>query len=254
MYRTIKSAVRKVTPNPMLELYWRFLRWRKHKQNSSRNVKEIFSSIYSKNEWGGTRGEFCSGNGSTDERVVSLYVSMVARFAQSEGFMEKKFVDLGCGDFRVGQLLVPLCEDYIGVDVVENLVLRNQAEFGNQSVRFTCLDIIEDNLPAGDVCFIRQVLQHLSNVQIHKILLKLNKYKWVFVTEHHPLDLDLRIPNVEKTPGADIRLVENSGVYISSPPFSVPPALVEIVLEVPVFEGGKSSLIRTYMFKPLRLE
>jgi len=39
-------------------------------------------------------------------------------------------------------------------------------------------------LPEGDICFVRQVLQHLSNDQIAGVLPKLGKFRWCFITEH----------------------------------------------------------------------
>jgi hypothetical protein len=71
---------------------------------------------------------------------------------------------------------------------------------------------------------VRQVLQHLSNDQILKVLPKLKQsYKWLVLTEHLPLS-EKFVPNVDKPPGPDIRLslVEGgSGVVVTSAPFDL---------------------------------
>ncbi|MGB5713698.1 MAG: methyltransferase domain-containing protein, partial [Waterburya sp.] len=164
------------------------------------------------------------------------------------------FVDLGCGDFRVGKQLLPQCSNYIGVDLVKPLISRNQEKYGNETTRFMNLNIVDDTLPEGDVCFIRQVLQHLSNQQIATVLPKLKMYKWVFITEHYPTDNDGITPNKDKVHGCDVRVCYNSGVYFSEPPFELPRQTFSKVLEVPGSVGERSDrgVIRTFLYKPSR--
>jgi SAM-dependent methyltransferase len=164
-----------------------------------------------------------------------------------------RFVDLGCGDFRVGRQLLPLCSSYIGIDIVKPLVRSNQEKHGSSTIQFEHLDIVNDELPDGDVCFVRQVLQHLSNDQIVQIIQKLKKYKWVFITEHYPSDNNKIKPNLDKAHGGDIRLYNNSAVYLAEPPFSLPNELLRQVLEVPGagIEGRYDrGVIRTFLYMP----
>src|SRR5215831_11521898 len=77
-------------------------------------LEVVFSEIYKKNKWGGVKGEFYSGPGSTDEKMVSPYIAMIYEKAFAEGFVGLTFVDLGCGDFRVSRRLLSLCSRYIG--------------------------------------------------------------------------------------------------------------------------------------------
>ena len=162
-------------------------------------------------------------------------------------------LDLGCGDFTVGRHLLAQCSEYVGVDVVPDLIDHLRATVQHDHVRFLCLDITSQDLPEGDVCLLRQVLQHLSNAQILKIIPKLYKYQRVYVTEHYPADTKEIVPNRDKIHGADIRLYDNSGVYLDLPPFNLPSSMLELILEVragdfgDLYEGG---WIRTYMLKP----
>jgi SAM-dependent methyltransferase len=137
------------------------------------------------------------------------------------GIERPVIVDLGCGDFRVGEeLLAGWNADYVGVDVVPALIEHHQGVYANDRTRFVCADVVEDPLPPGDVCLIRQVFQHLSNEQIMLVLTKLEQYAHVIVTEHYPADEETAIPNLDKAPGADTRLAANSAVYLEKPPFS----------------------------------
>ena len=226
---------------------------KEQERNRYRTAEQVFSEIYQRNRWGGCNGEFCSGPGSTDRRIVSPYVAMVFEQANSYGFRGSRFVDLGCGDFRVGRQLTPLCSSYVGVDVVRTLVTENQGRFGSSNIRFEHLDIADEELPEGEVCFIRQVFQHLSNRQIIKILGKLGGFRYVFITEHYPTDNEEIEPNKDMVHGGDVRVSRNSGVYLSDPPFNLPAESVRLVLEVPgvgVGENGSSGVIRTYLYLP----
>lgn len=232
-------------------------RWygREEETNRQRSAAAVFGALYQGNRWGGTDGEFFSGFGSTTETIVEPYLDVIRQRATSEGFLGKVFVDLGCGDFRVAEKLLPLCSRCIGVDVVEPLIRRNQAAYPAPNVQFCCLDIATDELPDGDVCFVRQVLQHLSNAEISAILEKLKRYQWVFITEHYPSETGKTRPNVDKVHGGHIRAFVDSGVYLSEPPFRLPAEALELVLEVPgteLEEGGPAGTIRTFLYKPQR--
>ncbi|MFZ1742801.1 MAG: class I SAM-dependent methyltransferase [Pontixanthobacter sp.] len=250
----MKALLRVLIPMMVLGYYRRFRRRLAQKKNAKKTAEEVFTKIYEENKWGGAKGEFCSGAGSLDVKVVAEYTDLIFGQASTEGFRDLIFIDLGCGDFRVGEKLLPLCGKYIGVDVVEPIVSRNQKKFGSATIRFLHLDIVRDELPDGDVCFVRQVLQHLSNEQISVVVKKLRKFRWVFVTEHYPTDNDAIIPNVDKVQGSDIRIYDNSGVYLSEHPFNVDARELTELLCVPSpgpQDGNDHGVIRTFLFKPM---
>lgn len=249
----MKSLILDNLPQLFIEKYQQIDRNLNHWLNRSKPPKEVFTDIYKRNRWGKTRRDFNSGTGTTRQEIVSPYISMVAEKAVAEGFDGSVFVDLGCGDFRVGRQLLPCCSRYIGVDIVELLIKRNKEIYGTEQVTFMTLDIIRDDLPDGDVCFLRQVLQHLSNQQIAAVVGKLDKYKWVFITEHLPADNPAIRPNLDKIHGAHVRVYDNSGVYLSHPPFSLPKRRLEKVLEVRGTGLGlrhDQGVIRTWLYTP----
>lgn len=215
-----------------------------------RSTEDVFTNIYVRNIWGGERGSFCSGPGSTSEHVVVPYVQKMRELLREIGAERMRVVDLGCGDFRVGSQLVDLCGHYLGIDVVKTLVERNAASFGSKRVEFQHLDITKDKLPGGDICFVRQVLQHLSNRQIATILSKLGQYQLAVISEHQPKARQLSLPNMDKIPGGDIRLERGSGVFLEAPPFSIPKERLKVLLEVEVSLVSEEGVIRTYAMTP----
>jgi SAM-dependent methyltransferase len=222
--------------------------------NRRRHVSEVFEMIYRKNRWGGKAGDFFSGRGTGSEVIVSQYIAMIEALADAEGFRGLRFLDLGCGDFRIGSKLVPLAGHYTAVDIVAPLIAHHQLHYQGPPVDFQVADMIDGLLPDADVCFIRQVFQHLSNEQIGKVLPKLRKFRWVIITEHLPSDAKTAVPNLDKVHGTDIRLMRNSGVYLELPPFSLPAEQLTTVLEVPGhgFDGGiaEPGVIRTLLYRP----
>lgn len=235
--RVLKKLIKKLVPVKIKKFIYKIKMKLNRHLNKNKTTVEIFSNIYSKNMWGGSKGSFYSGEGS-DCTLSMPYSEYFSKFISSKFSLGGvRILDLGCGDFRVGKALVNERIEYIGVDVVPSLVQRNNDEFGSPTIDFRCLDIIEDELPDADICLIRQVFQHLSNDQICKTLNKLRKYRYVFITEHYPDDMNGCIPNIDKPPGSDIRYHDDSAVFLDQPPFSLKD--VELVLSVSHNDWGR---------------
>ena len=206
----------------------------KNTDNSDKSpwpTKDAMEQVYKQNLWGGGKSSFYSGDGSHDITIISPYLKIVSEFLNS---FEKPLnvVDLGCGDFNIGNQLKGYAKKYVAVDIVEGLIVRNLKEFKAENLEFHSLDIAKDNLPIGDCAILRQVLQHLSNKEVQSIIKKLFKYKYVLLTEHIPIGTYL--PNVDVISGQGIRLKKNSGIDLFSHPFNLKVKKVTEVLSVPV--------------------
>lgn len=181
-------------------------------------IKDVMSQIYDMHLWGGNEFDFYSGNGSHDTKIIDSYLKVLIAFLKSHN-NNLIVCDLGCGDFNIGKQLTQYSKKYIAVDVVENLINRNKKVYKASYLEFQCLDIIEDKLPPGDCIILRQVLQHLSNKDIEKIVKKLTAFKYIILTEHIPLGNF--VANRDIISGQGIRLKQNSGVNILEPPFNL---------------------------------
>ena len=197
--------------------------------------REAFTRIYRQALWGrGQDGLNSSGDGSHDPSTVTPYVRAVPGFIETLA-KPITLVDLGCGNMAVGQQLIPLVDGYLGCDAVPDLVAEHRRRYARSEVQFACIDILEDELPSGDIATVRKVLQHLSNVQISAALPKLARYKHLIVTEHVPRG-PFR-PNVDKPMGPGTRLVEASGVVLGTPPFELPGFVARLLCTVDA-DGG----------------
>ncbi|WP_299765560.1 class I SAM-dependent methyltransferase [uncultured Dokdonia sp.] len=178
-------------------------------------TKDAMEQIYDMNLWGGEVAYY-SGEGSHHPDIVQPYIHAVISFLTS---FERPLTvcDLGCGDFNIGKELVPYTKKYIAVDIVPNLIARNKKTYSAANLEFHCLDIAQDDLPAGDCAIVRQVVQHLSNAEVQCILDKLKVYKYVLFTEHLP-EGDFT-PNKDIISGQGTRLKKQSGVDVLASPF-----------------------------------
>jgi len=179
-------------------------------------TKKVMEQVYENNLWGGGVVDFYSGDGSHHKHLVDPYLKAVISFLNS--FDKKLLVcDLGCGDFNIGKELAPFAQKYEAIDIAKNLIEFNRKQFCLENLDFHCLDIAEEELPYGDCAIVRQVLQHLSNTEIQKIVRKLQGFKFVILTEHLPKG-DF-VANADIISGQGIRIKRNSGVDILKAPF-----------------------------------
>jgi SAM-dependent methyltransferase len=214
----------------------------KRKNFKRADHKKIFERIYNEKVWGETISDnpFYSGTGS-DEVYANIYSTVISQFIIDNQI--KSMVDLGCGDFRVGQkILEKVNIEYTGLDIVPDLINYNNINFSRHNINFKCLNIVNDDLLSAELCTVRQVFQHLSNNDIKKVLRKCKQYKYLIVTEHLPIS-ESPFPNLDKPSDETIRLMFNSGVYLDKHPFSV--NIKELLTVYPEVE--KDSKIVTYL-------
>lgn len=141
-------------------------------------------------------------------------------------------VDIGCGDFAVGRGIS--VNRYVGCDIAFSVIEYDKAKFADDSHSFQQVDFISDDLPKGDLCTVRQVLQHLSNEEISTGISKLiQTYPLVLVADEVTKDEFLRTPNIDKVHNSATRTVMDSGVYIDCPPFSIN---ADVIAKIPMTE------------------
>ena len=94
---------------------------------------------------------------------------------------------------------------------------------------------------------------HPPSAEISRILKKLDRYKWVYITEHYSSNGQLREPNIDIVHGGDVRVYSNSGVCLSEAPFNLLAEKLATVLTVPgagLDNHNDPGVIRTIRYKP----
>jgi hypothetical protein len=247
MRESLKNIIKFLMPNFLLTKIQIIRAQKRATRFKHLNVQEIFSEIYEKGLWGKSKNaehRYYSGTGSHDKNITTIYINNVVHFLKS--LPDKpNVVDLGCGDFYVGSQIRPYCNNFVACDIVPQLIEHNKQKYVDLNVDFRVLNLITDRLPVGDIVFIRQVLQHLSNEQIQKLIPKLHlNYCFLILTEHLPISKSFS-PNLDILTGPDIRIAYNSGVVLTAPPFNLK-TLREYIICEPEEAGG---IIRTILYK-----
>ena len=220
----IEKIIKKFIPNIFLRYREKNTVKKMREKFSKMEKNQIFREIYLKKLWSPEsvkfKHKFYSGIGSYLPELVDNYILEIKTFLLS---LPKKpdVVDLGCGDFVIGSKLRKFCNKYIAVDIFDELINYNKKKYQDLNVDFRILDITSEELPAGDICFVRQVLQHLSNESIVNFVKAIkNKYKYLIITEHFPSSKNF-VANLDKPTGPDVRLYDKSAVILTKPPFNL---------------------------------
>ena len=216
--------------------------------------QEIFSAIYREGLWGKHSGDntlapHYSGHGSHAASVVTPYVNAVREFLSTQR-RPLTLVDLGCGDFHVGSQFSDLVDSYIAYDIVDDVIQMNRKRYANLSVDFRVADLTTDQIEIKGprIAVLRQVLQHLSNKDIHGVLKNLCGCRALILTEVIPLG-DFK-PNLDMKTGRYSRTGrgKHSGVVLSAPPFNLKFKRVVELVKVPFSAGQCHTQTLVYFF------
>ena len=212
------------------------------------SLEKIFNKIYQKNLWDDAAHnknyKFFSGAGSHKIEIVKPYIDKISNFLEKKGKLV--IVDAGCGDFNIGKNFVKFSSKYYAFDIVKDLIEYNKKKFQLDNLVFEKKDITSDPLPSGDVLLLRQVLQHLDNSSIIKLLKNIEgKYNYLVVTEHVPNKNYEK--NLERVSGGFLGNL--SGIYLDEPPFKLNYLEKKEILSIPINEDPDNGLVKTFIYK-----
>ena len=142
--------------------------------------KEIFTAYYLENLWGDPMS--VSGPSSTVEHtretrnIISVLICSLKI---------KKILDAPCGDYNWFRFVHKNSSvSYLGADIVEPLIEKNNIWYGDYNTKFIKLDILEDVLPKADLLICRECLQHLPMKDCFKFFenFKKSEIKYLLIT------------------------------------------------------------------------
>ncbi|MCU1454626.1 MAG: glycosyltransferase sugar-binding region containing motif [Acidimicrobiales bacterium] len=146
----------------------------------------VFEQIYATAHW-----ESGSGQGSRPD-VTEVYRQVVERAISGRDV--RTVVDAGCGDWEFARLIDWSGVSYVGVDVVPEVIERNQRELGRDGVSFACLDLHRELPPPADLLICKDVLQHWPAAWVrHFLEATRGRYRYRLITNdiasnHWPSD------------------------------------------------------------------
>lgn len=129
------------------------------------STKRRFEEIYNSNFW--ASAESISGPGSQIDQTETIRKELPKIIKDLE---INSLLDLPCGDFH-WMNKVDLSEvQYIGGDIVTDLIRLNNQMYKSKNITFKELDLISDVLPKVDAILVRDCFIHLSEKQIQDAL------------------------------------------------------------------------------------
>jgi hypothetical protein len=126
---------------------------------------EVFGKAYSTQVWGSAESH--SGRGSELGATESLRLYLPRLL---EELHVHTFLDAPCGDWNWMRAVDLSNVEYIGADVVPEVIARNQRRYQSGNVKFIVADLTKDALPPSDLILCRDCWVHLSFQDIANIL------------------------------------------------------------------------------------
>lgn len=164
----------------------------------------------------GYRDESVSGPGSSLAQTAALR-SQLPLLLNHLGV--RTLLDAPCGDFNWMQHVALGLDDYIGVDILTELIAELQLRHGCGNRRFIRHNLIEDALPRADAIVCRDLLPHLKYCEIDAVL---RNFRRSGATYLMTTNFTGERPNHD-TSGGNWRTLN-----LSLPPFNFPPPLLSV--------------------------
>lgn len=127
--------------------------------------EKVFLDIYRERRWHST--ESVSGWGSELRNTMQI-------IRELPGLLRRlgicSMLDVPCGDFNWMRHVDLDGIDYIGGDIVADIVATNQGNYGGSGKCFVQLDLLKDPLPDCDLILCRDCLFHFSHDDVFRAL------------------------------------------------------------------------------------
>ena len=169
-------------------------------------INEIFKNIYKHNLWGGN--ESISGRGSDSDQTENIIKELPILFKE---FNIKSILDIPCGDFNWMKHVDLNGIEYMGADIVEDIVESNKAKY--KDFIFVQMDITEQVYPPVDLVLVRDCLVHMSYDDILDTLVNIydSGSKYLLTTTF-----------VDREENQDIKTGAWRPINLELPPFLLP--------------------------------
>jgi len=150
-------------------------------------MESTFTNIYENKIWGDNENSNYSGSSGPGSDIESnkKYIELLKKIINEYNI--RNIVDLGCGDFRIGKLLYDdLNITYTGYDTYKKVIDYNITQYPEQKYTFEHLDFFtnKESIVEGDMCILKDVIQHWSLNEIYiflDYLTESKKFKYILL-------------------------------------------------------------------------
>lgn len=186
----------------------RLKRFLRRRRLDRKQPTEIFSDYARRNKWGDKDSR--SGKGSNLESTAELRRALPLLLRELGA---KSMVDVPCGDFFWMAHVDLEGIDYLGGDIVPDLIEGNRQLHARPGVAFQVIDLIRGPVPKADLIFVRDCLVHLSHNHVRAALANIARSGGTWL-------LSTTFP--ETPENRDISTGEWRAIDLTKPPFNLP--------------------------------
>lgn len=210
-WNIFKSSLKQRLPRYVIDTLGKYRYKFRKSQFEGKEMKEIFHEIYRSNLW--KNSETVSGPGSTIKYTESLIPELTNLFSV---YNIHSLVDIPCGDFNWMKNMDLQSIQYMGLDIVADLIDNNTEKFKSENIQFRRADITKDDIPPGDLIFCRDCLVHFSYSDINNALANIKKSGCTYL-----MTTSFQFPMVNY----DIQTGDWRPLNLERPPFNFPPPI-----------------------------
>ena len=172
--------------------------------SDAKSRADRFQQIFEENTWG--NAESVSGEGSNLERTKAVRAALPPLLRR---LGVRSLLDAPCGDFYWMKEVDLGGVEYIGVDIVRDIIERDREWYAGPGRRFVLGDLVSDVLPNADLILCRDCLVHLPYAETRKTIANFRKSgaTWLLTTtftgprENRDIEIgDWRPINLERPP------------------------------------------------------
>ena len=151
-------------------------------------MEQVFTKVYENNVWGNNNNAAYNGSSGQGSEIYYnqyAYIPLLKRIITDNNI--KSIVDLGCGDFKCGKLIYDDLDIlYTGYDAYKKIVDYNATQHALPKYTFMHLDFYnnKESIVTGDICILKDVIQHWSADNIYTFLdylVESKKFKYILI-------------------------------------------------------------------------
>ena len=175
-----------------------------------------FQRIFEENAWGNS--ESISGEGSNLARTAVVRAALPGLLARHG---VRSLLDAPCGDFYWMKEVDLGDIDYIGVDIVPDIIALDVERYTGPRRRFLLGDLVDGSLPKADLILCRDCLVHLPYHETRKALENFRRSgaTWLLTTTF-----------TGPRENRDIAIGDWRAINLERPPYNFPPP-VDVICE-----------------------
>lgn len=211
---------------------WELLKSFRRLVLNSRSTTTVFEGIYQNNNWGNDDSKSGPGSDLARTEVIRKFLPEFLTRINAQTLL-----DLPCGDLFWLKSLDLNNINYIGGDVVPEIIEKNTHNFKNKNRQFLVLDVIKDTLPDANVILCRDCFIHLPNSMIKQAIENIHNSKIEYL---------LTTTFTEITDNIDIEIGGFRAINLQIAPFNLPDPI-----EIHPEGGGYGKSIAAWRIKDL---